>query len=67
MRGPCGWCFEIRKQTGQRKGALAHVGEHLGINLQTTLGTGANVRCDGNGRKQRAVPLTSAVAALLKA
>jgi site-specific recombinase XerD len=32
-----------------------------------TLGTGANVRCQGKGRKQRAVPLTSPTQTLLRA
>jgi site-specific recombinase XerD len=31
-----------------------------------TLGTGASVRCQGKGRKQRAVPLTSPVQTLLR-
>ena len=31
-----------------------------------TLGTGANVRCQGKGRKQRAVPLTNPVETLLR-
>lgn len=31
-----------------------------------TLGTGAHVRCDGKGRKQRSTPLTRPVATLLK-
>jgi site-specific recombinase XerD len=31
-----------------------------------TLGTGASVRCEGKGRKQRAVPLTNPVQALLR-
>jgi site-specific recombinase XerD len=31
-----------------------------------TLGTGASVRCEGKGRKQRAIPLTSPVQALLR-
>lgn len=49
-------------QTGLR------VSELTGLNCNdVTLGTGANVRCEGKGRKQRAVPLTTAVAALLQA
>ena len=40
-------------QTGLR------VSELTGLNCNdVTLGTGANVRCEGKGRKQRAVPLT---------
>jgi len=48
-------------QTGLR------VSELTGLNCaDITLGTGANVRCDGKGRKQRAVPLTGPVQALLR-
>lgn len=48
-------------QTGLR------VSELTGLNCRDiTLGTGANVRCEGKGRKQRAVPLTDPVAALLR-
>jgi site-specific recombinase XerD len=48
-------------QTGLR------VSELTGLNCSdVTLGIGANVRCEGKGRKQRAVPLTAAVAALLQ-
>jgi len=49
-------------QTGLR------VSELTGLNCSdVTLGTGANVRCEGKGRKQRAVPLTAPVATLLAA
>jgi len=49
-------------QTGLR------VSELISLNCaDVTLGTGANVRCEGKGRKQRAVPLTGPVAALLRA
>ena len=49
-------------QTGLR------VSELTGLNCSdVTLGTGANVRCEGKGRKQRAVPLTTPVAGLLQA
>ncbi len=49
-------------QTGLR------VSELTGLNCRDiTLGTGANVRCEGKGRKQRAVPLTSPVEALMRA
>ena len=42
-------------QTGLR------VSELIGLNCNDiTLGTGAHVRCEGKGRKQRAVPLTPA-------
>jgi site-specific recombinase XerD len=48
-------------QTGLR------VSELTGLNCRdVTLGTGANVRCEGKGRKQRAVPLTSPVEAALR-
>lgn len=48
-------------QTGLR------VSELIGLNCaDVTLGTGANVRCEGKGRKQRAVPLTRPVEALLR-
>ena len=48
-------------QTGLR------VSELTGLNCgDSTLGTGANVRCEGKGRKQRAVPLNSPVQTLLK-
>jgi len=49
-------------QTGLR------VSEITGLNCgDLTLGVGANVRCEGKGRKQRAVPLTGPVEALLRA
>jgi site-specific recombinase XerD len=48
-------------QTGLR------VSEVTGLNCgDVTLDTGANVRCNGKGRKQRAVPLTETTAAVLK-
>jgi len=48
-------------QTGLR------VSELTGLNCNdVTLGVGANVRCEGKGRKQRAVPLTAQVSALLQ-
>jgi site-specific recombinase XerD len=47
-------------QTGLR------VSELTGLNCgDVTLGTGASVRCEGKGRKQRAVPLTGTVQAML--
>jgi len=49
-------------QTGLR------VSELIGLNCgDVTLGVGANVRCEGKGRKQRAVPLTGPVESLLRA
>ena len=49
-------------QTGLR------VSELTGLDCSDiTQGTGANVRCEGKGRKQRAVPLTSPVQVLLQA
>jgi len=48
-------------QTGLRVSELA------GLNCSdVAFGTGANVRCDGKGRKQRAVPLTAPVEAVLR-
>jgi site-specific recombinase XerD len=48
-------------QTGLR------VSELIVLNCgDVTLGTGANVACEGKGRKQRAVPLTSPVEAVLQ-
>ncbi|WP_427170593.1 tyrosine-type recombinase/integrase [Arthrobacter sp. 92] len=48
-------------QTGLR------VSEITGLNCRdVTLGTGANVRCEGKGRKQRAVPLTGPVEGLMR-
>jgi site-specific recombinase XerD len=48
-------------QTGLR------VSELTGLNCaDVTLGTGANVRCDGKGRKQRAIPLAGPVESLLR-
>jgi site-specific recombinase XerD len=48
-------------QTGLR------VSELIGLNCNdVTLGTGPSVRCDGKGRKQRAVPLSTPVASLLR-
>lgn len=49
-------------QTGLR------VSELIGLNCgDLTLGAGANVCCEGKGRKQRAVPLTGPVQAVLRA
>jgi site-specific recombinase XerD len=48
-------------QTGLR------LSELLGLNCgDITLGTGAHVRCEGKGRKQRAVPLTNQVESVLR-
>lgn len=48
-------------QTGLR------VSELTGLDCRdVSLGIGANVRCDGKGRKQRVVPLTSPVEAALR-
>jgi site-specific recombinase XerD len=48
-------------QTGLR------VSELTGLNCaDITLGTGGNVRCEGKGRKHRAVPLTQPVQTLLR-
>ncbi|TWP32021.1 tyrosine-type recombinase/integrase [Leekyejoonella antrihumi] len=52
----------LATQTGLR------VSELIGLDCgDITLGVGANVRCEGKGRKQRAVPLSRPVQALLKA
>lgn len=49
-------------QTGLR------VSELIGINCaDVTLGDGANVACEGKGRKHRAVPLTGPVISLIRA
>jgi site-specific recombinase XerD len=43
------------------------VSELTGLNCSNiTLGTGASVRCEGKGRKQRAVPLTTPTEAILR-
>jgi len=47
-------------QTGLR------VSELTGLNCEdVTLGTGASIRCEGKGRKRRAVPLTSETSAVV--
>lgn len=44
------------------------VSELIGLNCaDVVLGTGANVRCEGKGRKQRSVPLTAPAQAVLSA
>jgi site-specific recombinase XerD len=48
-------------QTGLRVSELTALNR-----ADVTLGTGANVRCEGKGRKHRAVPLTGPVEALLR-
>jgi site-specific recombinase XerD len=51
----------VAVQTGLR------VSELTGLNCgDVTLGTGANVRCEGKGRKQRAVPLNGPVEAAVR-
>lgn len=48
-------------QTGLR------VSEFIGLNCgDVAIGTGAHVRCEGKGRKQRAVPLTGAAEAVMR-
>ncbi len=50
----------VAVQTGLR------VSELTGLDCgDVSLGTGANVRCEGKGRKHRAVPMTTATAAVL--
>ena len=51
----------VAVQTGLR------VSELTGLNCgDVTLGTGGSVRCEGKGRRHRAVPLTAATAAVLR-
>lgn len=51
----------LAAQTGLR------VSELTGLNCgDITMGAGAHVRCDGKGRKQRAVPLTTNTVAVLR-
>lgn len=59
---------------GRRDRALLLVGVQTGLRVSeltglgcgdVSLGTGANVRCEGKGRKHRAVPLTSVTQAVL--
>ncbi len=51
----------VALQTGLR------VSELTGLNCDdVVLGTGAHVRCDGKGRKERLTPLTSSTAAALR-
>jgi site-specific recombinase XerD len=53
--------MSLAVQTGLR------VSELIGLNCgDLTLGIGASVRCEGKGRKQRVVPLTAPVAALMQ-
>lgn len=65
---------DLARWEGRRDRALLLVAVQTGLRVaeltgldcgDVTLGTGANVRCEGKGRKQRAVPLTSATAAVL--
>ncbi len=60
---------------GRRDRALLLVGVQTGLRVSeltgldcgdVNLGTGANVRCEGKGRKLRAVPLTTTTEAVLK-
>jgi site-specific recombinase XerD len=60
---------------GRRDRALLLVGVQTGLRVSeltglncgdATLGTGANVRCEGKGRKFRAVPLTAVTEAVLE-
>jgi site-specific recombinase XerD len=51
----------VAVQTGLR------VSELVGLNCgDVTLGTGAHVRCNGKGRKERAVPLTGSAESVLR-
>ncbi|MGH3525198.1 MAG: tyrosine-type recombinase/integrase, partial [Mycobacterium sp.] len=60
---------------GRRDQALMLLAAQTGLRVSelttlncgdVTLGTGANIRCEGKGRKQRAIPLTDPVKALLQ-
>jgi site-specific recombinase XerD len=60
---------------GRRDQALMLLAAQTGLRVSelttlncgdVTLGTGANVRCEGKGRKQRAIPLTDPVKTLLQ-
>ena len=54
--------ISLAMQTGLR------ISELLGLNCgDIVLGTGAHVRCEGKGRKQRSVPLTEAVRSIVAA
>jgi site-specific recombinase XerD len=54
--------ISLAMQTGLR------ISELLGLNCgDIVLGTGAHVRCDGKGRKQRSVPLTEALRSIVAA
>lgn len=65
---------DLTRWEGRRDRALLLVAAQTGLRVSeltgldcgdATLGTGANVRCEGKGRKHRAVPLTTATAAVL--
>lgn len=65
---------DLTRWEGRRDRALLLVAVQTGLRVSeltgldcgdVTLGAGANVRCEGKGRKHRAVPLTSATKAVL--
>jgi site-specific recombinase XerD len=65
---------DLTRWEGRRDRALLLVAVQTGLRVSeltgldcgdVTLGTGANVRCEGKGRKHRAVPLTTATATVL--
>lgn len=65
---------DLTRWEGRRDRALVLVAAQTGLRVSeltgldcddVTLGTGANVRCVGKGRKHRAVPLTAATEAVL--
>jgi site-specific recombinase XerD len=65
---------DLSRWEGRRDRALLLVATQTGLRVSeltgldcgdATLGTGANIRCEGKGRKHRAVPLTTATAAVL--
>jgi site-specific recombinase XerD len=66
---------DLARWEGRRDRALIAVAAQTGLRLSeltglrcgdAVLGTGAHVRCTGKGRKQRAVPLTTATAAIVR-
>ncbi len=66
---------DARRWEGRRDRALLTVALQTGLRVteltgldcgDVTLGTGAHLRCEGKGRKQRAVPLTTNTVAVLR-
>jgi site-specific recombinase XerD len=65
---------DLRRWEGRRDQALMSLAVQTGLRVSELIGLncgdlalgGASVRCEGKGRKQRAVPLTAPVAALMQ-